>query len=153
LTDADRASRHLHFLLPADMGEVMQCVRRMEVFLREAGCGRSCAGQLALVAEEILVNVLQDAWPGREPGYCAVDACAAAMPDGVAVSLRVEDDGIAFDPTRADAPDTEASLDDRAVGGLGILLVRSMTDAQSYCRAGEHNIFEVSKFCAAEMDG
>ena len=52
-----------------------------------------------------------------------------------------------IDPTQAEDPDTNASLEEREIGGLGILQVRSMTDTQVYARIDGHNILTVSKLC------
>ena len=147
MTTADRPPRRLHFELPGDIPAVMEKVRSIQTFLREAGCSSASAQQLAVVAEEILSNIVRDAWPDREPGHCVVDVSADAAPDAVHVNLRTEDDGVAFDPTAATPPNLAASLEDRAVGGLGIFLIQSMTDTQRYQRMGNRNIFEVSKSC------
>jgi serine/threonine-protein kinase RsbW len=147
LIPADPASKSLHFELHGDPREIVPGVEDIETFLRDAGCNAASVGQLAVVAEEILANIVRDAWAGREPGHCAVDLRAAAKPDGIHVSLRTEDDGIAFDPIAAESPDVEASLDERAIGGLGILLIRTMTDRQVYHRVDGRNIFEVFKVC------
>jgi anti-sigma regulatory factor (Ser/Thr protein kinase) len=134
--------------LPGDTQEVMRQVKRIEAFLLDAGCGAPSARKMTLVAEEILTNILTDAWPGRDPGHCAVCVEATRDRDAVHVCLRTDDDGIAFDPTAARPPDLGASLEDRAVGGLGIFFVRTMTDAQTYQRIDGRNVFEVRKACA-----
>ena len=149
MSPAAQAPRRLQFDLPGDMPALMGQVRSIEAFLREAGCSAASARQMAVVAEEVLANILRDAWPGREPGHCAVDVDAARRDGAIMVTLRTEDDGIAFDPTATASPDLDASLDEREVGGLGIFLVRSMTDTQHYRRVDGHNIFEVSKACPA----
>ena len=46
--------------------------------------------------------------------------------------LRFEDDGMPFDPMQDTHPDTESHLDDRAVGGLGLFLVKSFAERMSY---------------------
>ena len=147
MTADESAARHLHFELRGDMQALMGKVRRVEAFLLETGCTAASAQQMAVVAEEIFANIVRDAWPGREPGHCSVDVTAVAGADAVDVSLRTEDDGIPFDPTAAEAPDLEASLEDRPIGGVGILLISGMTDAQSYQRRDGHNVFEVRKRC------
>jgi anti-sigma regulatory factor (Ser/Thr protein kinase) len=147
LNPADQGSRRLHFELHGDPAGVMAGVESIEAFLHDAGCSAASVQQMAVVAEEILTNIVRDAWPEGEAGHCAVDVTADAGHDGVHVSLRTDDDGVAFDPLQAEAPDIEASLDERSIGGLGILLIRSMTDTQVYQRTGGHNIFEVCKIC------
>ena len=125
----------------------MDGVRRIEAFLLAAGCDVPSARQLALAAEEMLTNILREAWRGCEPGACVVCVEASAGSDVVHVRLRTEDDGMAFDPTKTSAPDLEMPLDDRPLGGLGIFLIRSVTDSQIYRRIDGRNIFEVSKNC------
>lgn len=154
---------HLRFELARDVASVMPQVEAIEAFLIEAGCNPASATQMAIVAEEILTNIARDAWPASAPGVCVVDVEAEpaeairaepaeairAEPVAAAlwVRLRTDDDGVAFDPTQAENPDIEASLEDRAIGGLGILLVREMTDTQVYERTDGHNILTVSKLC------
>jgi len=52
---------------------------------------------------------------------------------------RVEDDGRPFDPTVAPQPDFSQPVENRRKGGLGIPLVRGMTDAFEYHREGDTN--------------
>lgn len=141
-------SRQLTFVLPNDLGAVMGKVEDTEAFLRDAGCDDGPAQQVAIVAEEILTNVLQNAWGGGASGHCRVDVVAEGRSDGVLVTLRTQDDGVAFDPLAADAPDLEASLEEREIGGLGIHLIRMMTDDQTYRRIDGLNVLEVVKLCA-----
>lgn len=138
----------LHFKLSGDPDEVMPRVESIEEFLLGVGCAPAAAQQVAIVAEEVLTNIVRDAWGGGDPGHCAVDVLATSADNAIAVSLRTEDDGIAFDPTRAEEPDLDASLEDREIGGLGILLIRNMTDTQTYSRVGDRNVFEITKSCA-----
>jgi serine/threonine-protein kinase RsbW len=147
LSPADQPPRRLHFELHGDKQDVVRHVEAIEAFLRDAGCNAASVGQFAIVAEEILTNIVREAWAGRESGHCTVEVEAVARADGIRVSMRTEDDGSEFDPTQAEPPDLEASLDERSVGGLGILFIRTMTDTQAYRRANGRNIFEVSKVC------
>ena len=107
MNPADQGSRRLHFELRGDPTEVMAGVESIEAFLREAGCGAASVQQVAVVAEEILTNIVRDAWPDGAAGRCAVDVTADARHDGVHVSLRTDDDGIAFDPMQASRASTE----------------------------------------------
>ena len=53
--------------------------------------------------------------------------------------LVLEDDGHPFNPLDAPEPDVEIPVEDRAVGGLGLHLVRKMADRMDYQRCGERN--------------
>jgi serine/threonine-protein kinase RsbW len=57
----------------------------------------------------------------------------------------VVDDGQEFNPLEAPAPDLNAPLEDRKLGGLGIHLVRSLMDHVSYERTGSQNVLTIRK--------
>ena len=128
----------------------MPRVENVEIFLLKAGCTVASARSFAVVTEEIFTNISRYAWPGGGYGECTVDVAAVVEAASVRVTLRTDDDGIAFDPTAAAAPDLDAPLQQRPVGGLGIMLVRAMTDSQTYRRAGGRNLFEVTRVCPRE---
>ena len=56
------------------------------------------------------------------------------------VTVEISDDGGAFNPLNdAPQPDVNAALEDRSIGGLGIHLVRTLTNDLSYRREGGRN--------------
>ncbi len=59
--------------------------------------------------------------------------------------MRVEDDAVAFNPLEREAPDLNAPLEDRPIGGLGVHLVRKLMDDVRYERAGARNILTMRK--------
>lgn len=59
------------------------------------------------------------------------------QPDRLVITVR--DTSAPFDPFAQATPDTTLSLDDRAIGGLGIHLVRQMMDHVGYARRDDHN--------------
>lgn len=61
------------------------------------------------------------------------------------VKIDVEDDGRPFNPLEAPEVDTTTSLVDRLIGGLGIHLVRKVTDGLEYKRLGDKNLFTLKK--------
>ena len=65
--------------------------------------------------------------------------------EGDELTIRVEDDGRAFDPLQAPPPDLDLPLEERPVGGLGIHIVRSVMDAVEYQRRGGRNVLTMRK--------
>jgi anti-sigma regulatory factor (Ser/Thr protein kinase) len=59
--------------------------------------------------------------------------------------LEIEDDGRPFDPTVHAPPDTNAPLDQRKIGGLGIHFIRQTMDVMSYQRRDNHNVLTLVK--------
>ena len=63
----------------------------------------------------------------------------------------VSDDGPAFDPLAAAAPDTSLGVEERPIGGLGIALVRRLMDEVEYERRDGRNHLRLAP--AARPDG
>jgi anti-sigma regulatory factor (Ser/Thr protein kinase) len=62
-----------------------------------------------------------------------------------AFRFAIEDSGPAFDPTAAPEASAPASLEDAAIGGLGIALMRRFSDAMTYARRDGRNLLIVTK--------
>jgi anti-sigma regulatory factor (Ser/Thr protein kinase) len=61
------------------------------------------------------------------------------------LSISLSDDGIPFNPFRTETPDTDLSIEERSIGGLGIHLVQNVMDEVHYKRQGDTNIVTVVK--------
>ncbi len=110
-------------------------------FSREQDWPPDIEFQVDLVLEELVLNVVNHGGGGRE-GEIKIDLVS----DEKAVTIQITDDGRPFDPlTDAPEPDTESSIEDRAVGGLGIHLVRTMMDEVSYRREENKNHMRLVK--------
>ncbi len=135
----------LRLLCGRDTAEVERTLDAIEAHLRTAGAAAPEAMQFRLVAEEILTNIARCAWPQGEARQFAVELAAETRPDGLHVRMTTVDDGVAFDPTAQVRPDVGAALEDREIGGLGMLLIRDMTDGQHYVREDGRNRFSVER--------
>ena len=107
----------------------------------EAFCGRHGipyrdANRFNLALEEVLTNAISYGFPAG--GRHEIDV-AISYRDG-ALQATVSDDGVAFDPLGQPAPDLGAPAEQRPVGGLGIHLLRELTDAIDYRRDGGRNV-------------
>ncbi|HEX5003684.1 MAG TPA: anti-sigma factor antagonist [Gemmatimonadales bacterium] len=91
---------------------------------REAGADTDGEHDVRLAAEEVLINVMHHAYPAGNPGPLTVRARVEAG----ALSLTVLDDGTAFSPDMAPAPDLATEWAERRVGGLGWHLVGKLMD-------------------------
>jgi sigma-B regulation protein RsbU (phosphoserine phosphatase) len=135
----------MRLLCQRDDAAVEQALDAIEAHLLAAGAEAEEALQLRLVAEEIVTNIARCAWPAGQEARFRVELEAAPGDGGLQVRLTTIDDGAPFDPTAQHMPDVGADLDDRPIGGLGMFLVREMTDAQRYAREGGENRFCVER--------
>ena len=65
--------------------------------------------------------------------------------NGKCLKIAISDSGMPFDPTEAARADTTLSVEERPVGGLGILLVRELMDSINYERQDGRNILTLRK--------
>ncbi|MBS7793145.1 ATP-binding protein [Roseococcus sp. SDR] len=121
-----------HLRLPASLESVSALLDALEAYSEAAELSPGIAARLALVAEEIAANVAMHA-----TGATFFEL--RVTPASGALALSIEDDGPEYDPLARAAPDTEAAIEDREVGGLGVHLVREMTQDARYVRAGGLN--------------
>ncbi|MBU1249243.1 MAG: ATP-binding protein [Proteobacteria bacterium] len=99
-------------------------------------------GKLGLVLEELAVNVFNHAY-GKDEGELEVSCDVLPMVQGRCFCVTLKDWGLAFDPLATAAPDTTLDVEQRPIGGLGILLVVNMSDSISYERQGDTNVLRV----------
>jgi len=126
--------------IPAEIDRIRDVTEFLSGYVRELGFSREKAGEVRLIAEEILVNIAKYAYP-EERGDIEVDCCADNA--GV-VHINVIDSGVAFDPLSLPSPDLSLTLDEREIGGLGVFLVRELAETVSYTRDGNRNILTLT---------
>ena len=94
-----------------------------------------------LVLEELTLNINNY---GGNDGIRQIEITLNSETDRLII--EVIDDGSPFDPTTdATLPDTNAPIEDRPVGGLGLHLVRTMMDEMQYKREqGKNHVILVA---------
>lgn len=131
-------SKELH--LPARLEELENLQALVEEFLETAGCSPKTCNQIAVVTEEIFVNIAHYAYDGK-----AGEALVRIGTEGDFLIIQFEDAGKPFNPLDRPSPDTKASLGDRPIGGLGIYLTMKMMDGVYYERIGGKNCLTIRK--------
>ena len=58
--------------------------------------------------------------------------------------LEFSDDGMAYNPLEAAEPDITLSADEREIGGLGIFMVKKMTESMEYEYANDKNVLKIA---------
>jgi anti-sigma regulatory factor (Ser/Thr protein kinase) len=88
-----------------------------------------------------VVNVIDYAYPDGKEG----DIELRMMSDGKRLKVMITDSGVPFDPTTKEKAATSLAVEERQVGGLGILLVREIMDVINYERSDGKNILTLIK--------
>ena len=103
---------------------------------KAAGLPESCWGHLDLVVEEIFVNVALYAYDKDAIGAVEIRYW---VPESGLLSVEIADQGSEYDPLTLREPNLPVSLEERSVGGLGVFLVRQLTESLAYQRVGDWN--------------
>ncbi len=90
---------------------------------------------LNLVVEEAFTNIVQYAFDDDHPHEIEL----LVSKEDHTLRLLLQDDGIAYDPTGREDPDTGLSVEEREIGGLGVFLIKQMMDHVTYERVGDKN--------------
>ncbi len=123
--------------------ESAKLVPFMDMVATELDMPQATHSALNLALEEALVNVIQYAYPPEITKK--ISLTARWTDDKKHVDFTLKDCGKAFDPLQVDVADTTLSLEDRPIGGLGILLVRDIMDTVGYQRLNGENILKMGK--------
>ena len=119
----------------------MDDIGRMEPFISElaqqAGMDGREAKRLRLAAEEAVANIINH---GE-----ATAITLKARVEGDQLVLTIDDDGQPFDPTNGSTTDLSVPADQRAPGGLGIMLIHQMANGLDYQRTDGHNVLTIRK--------
>lgn len=110
-----------------DFSELANIVAMTESVFREAGLEPGLRNVVDLATEELFVNMVTYNIETKED----ISICMVPHSHGIEVSLT-DYDVERFDPTRAGQVDTEAPLEERTPGGLGLYLVLKMVDSIHY---------------------
>ena len=128
-------------VLKNDIHEVTRFSSFIKSAIAKLGIETSLARQLRLAVEEAVVNVIEYAYPIGTDG----DITIKMMSDGHLLRFQIMDAGVPFDPTAKEKTDTTLSVEDRQIGGLGILLVRELMDSINYEREDDKNVLTLIK--------
>ena len=126
----------------ADSAAMRQVDAFVATFVSEQGIAADDAARILILLEELITNLTKYGyWDRAEPGMAEI---ALAL-NGSQLEIEFIDDGCAFDPSAMPLPNLDQALEERAIGGLGLHLLRSMTDEARYERRNDTNVIRLSR--------
>ena len=104
-------------------------------WLAERGASPDMQYFANLAIEELVTNCIKYGFDDNEDHLIEVRLSVSAS----SIAVIVMDDGRPFNPLVVPDPDTSLPLEERPIGGLGIHLLRRMSDEIEYVREGNKN--------------
>lgn len=133
--------RTKNFTVSNRIGELPVLARETEELVQEWELPVSLATNINLVLEEALSNIIYYAFNDSREHKIRISISLGKNK----LTVRIKDDGNAFDPTSRPQPDISLSAVQRPVGGLGIFLISKIMDTIQYSRKNNMNIFTMTK--------
>jgi serine/threonine-protein kinase RsbW len=118
--------------LTAQQDAISVLTQRVASYLAASGVDIRAAHHVTLVLDELLTNVVSHGSAGAP-----VSVRLTISPDRV--TAEVVDGGPMFEPRVAQNLYLSADVEERRIGGLGLLLVHRVTEGLAYERAGGRN--------------
>ncbi len=105
---------------PENLGRIRRFAEETAMAL---GVDPAVIPDVVLAVDEAASNIILHGYQGR-PGSIEIEV----EREGDALVIRLRDEAAPFDPTSISSPDLSLPLEQRAVGGLGIFLIRQVVD-------------------------
>ena len=136
------ASDTLRLTLSPRLSELTSVRNKLDRYLRDGSLPDTVRCTLLVVAEEILTNIVHY-------GYCddTSDTIEVKVDqENAVVHMEFIDSGKPFNPLKEAGRATAGQLvDNLELGGIGVRLVRELTNHQEYTRKAGRNHFQITK--------
>ena len=126
----------LELSVVADTVEIERVQQAIGQFAAETKMSSGISQKMSVILDELLNNTISYGF--EDPKGHEIHVAMELNDDHV--TIRVSDDGIPFNPFTHRAPDTSLSAEEREIGGLGVMLVRELTDSHAYQRLSDRNV-------------
>jgi anti-sigma regulatory factor (Ser/Thr protein kinase) len=119
-------------ILPSELTELSQVGTWAAAAGARLALPDSTIFALDLCLEEAVSNIIRHGMPNAPPEPRKVHL--TMLRDATLLRVIIEDDGVAFDPVASTGPALPTRLEDAAIGGLGIHLMRKFAQSMHYRR-------------------
>jgi anti-sigma regulatory factor (Ser/Thr protein kinase) len=106
-----------------------------ESFSSEHGLSAKLVATMNMALDELVSNIIKYGYD--DDGHHEIDM-RYAIEDGVLIT-EIVDDGLPFNMLEKEDPDLSLSIEEKPIGGLGVYLVKQLTDSQHYERKDDRN--------------
>ena len=124
----------------SDVKNLEKVLEFIDEFVIKQGLPEKAKNQINLASEEIFTNVCRYAYDGK-----AGEVKISVYEKDALIYVAFADDGKEYNPLENKDPDVTLSAEERDVGGLGIYLVKKLTDGITYERKDGKNILILEK--------
>lgn len=129
----------IRITVPSELVRLRDLTAAIDAVLETNAVCREVRDNVRLIAEEIVANAIEYGGSGAE-----TEIIVEIMAWERQLAIEFRDCGRPFDPLAVEAPMLDAPLEERAIGGLGLHLVRELAESLSYTREDPYNVLRVT---------
>ena len=129
------------FELKNDLSELDRLCQNCETVGESLGLSKKLTFEMNLALDELFTNIISYGFADEKEHVIKIDIVA----ENNELRMRIEDDGIPFDPVIAEEPNLECRIEECRIGGLGIHLIKNLMDEIRYERLNDVNILYLKK--------
>lgn len=118
-----------------DISEIGEVCNKIDQFCTENNIPNKKRQDIDLIVDELASNVIFYAYPDGEQHSFTL---SLELSEGI-VTIKMVDTGTPFNPLNKNDPDIELSAEERQIGGLGIFLVKQLSEKVTYQRLNDKN--------------
>ena len=132
------------FELTNDLSELDRLCQCCEEVGDSIGMTKKAVFEMNLSLEELFTNIISYGFTDEKEHLIKI----RLVVENNIISMRIEDDGIPFNPMDAAEPDLNCGIEECKIGGLGIHLIKKIMDEIHYKRDGDLNVLLLKKYIA-----
>ena len=137
------------FELKNDLSELDRLCQNCESVGESFGMSKKLIFEMNLALDELFTNIISYGFKDDKEHIIKVEIKA----ENNEILMRIEDDGIPFDPVLVEEPELEWRIEECKIGGLGIHLIKKLMDEVRYERVNDVNVIYLKKHISSPDSG
>ena len=135
------SAKRIAFELKNHLSELNRLWRTLEKFGKPLGLSPRGLHEINLVLEELFTNIIAYGFEDSAEHRIRIEITRKSD----RLHVRIEDDGRGFNPLGVLPPDLKSTMENRKIGGLGLLLIKRFVEDIHYERNAGKNILTFRK--------
>ena len=124
------------FELNSNLSELDLLCQNCEKIGRSIGVSDKTIFEMNLALDELFTNIISYGFQDHQEHFIKINITI----EGDLLEMRIEDDGVPFNPMESKTPDLQCDIEECKIGGLGIHLIKKLMDHLHYQRVADKNI-------------
>jgi len=124
------------FELKSKLSELDRLCLNCEEIGQSIGVSDKSVFELNLALDELFTNIISYGFQDNHEHIIKIRITV----EGDQLQMRIEDDGVPFNPLESKTPDFQCGIEECKIGGLGIHLIKKLMDDVQYQRVADKNI-------------